>query len=107
MLARLAPIQAMSKSQKRSLNPDQVKTKELVDHCMDVIDTDMQAVCFQYSSLISMFMINEMTANQLTFEEAAVQLARNFMLCDNIKNMSAMGERLKNRDSEEVITGEL
>ena len=107
MLVTVAPTQPMSKSQKRSMNPDQVKTKELVDHCMDVMDTDMQAVCFQYSSLVSMFLINEMTANKLTFEEAAVLLARNFMLCDNVKNMSAMGERLKNKDAEEKITGEL
>ena len=41
------------------------------------------------------------------FEEAAVHLARNFMLCDNVKNMSTMGERLKNKDAKEVITGEL
>ena len=74
---------------------------------MDALDTDMEAVCYQYSSLVSMWVINEMTANKLSFEEAASALTRNFMLCDNVKNMRSMGERLIDRDAEEKITGEL
>lgn len=74
---------------------------------MDQMDDDMQAVCYEYSSLVSMFVINEMTANKSTFEEAAVNLTRNFMLCDSVKNMRSMGERLIERDNEEVIKGEL
>ncbi len=97
----------MSKSQKRSTNPEHVKTQKFVDRCMDALDTDIEAVCYEYSSLVSMWVINEMTANQLSFEEASRRLVSNFMLCDNVKNMRLMGERLIDRDAKEVITGEL
>ena len=107
MLVTVAPTQPMSKSRRVEKNPEHVKTQKFVDRCMDQLDNDMEAVCYEYSSLVSMFILNEMTANKLSFEEAAVHLTRNFLLCDNVKNMRSMGERLIDRDNEEVITGEL
>ncbi len=78
-----------------------------MERCADQLDDDIQALCYEYSSLVSMWVINEMTANQITFEEASRRLVNNFLVIDIAKNMSSMGQRLIDRDAEEVITGEL
>ena len=107
MLVTVAPTHAMSKSQKKTLTPEQYTSQKYVDTCLDVMDKDMTTLCYEYSSLVSMWMINEITANAITFEEAARRLASNFMLVDNAKNMRALGERLANRADEEKVMGSL
>lgn len=89
------------------MTSEQVPSQKYVDTCLDVMDKDMTTLCYEYSSLVSMWLINEMTADEVSFEEAARKLASNFMLVNNVKQMRIMGEQLENRTDEEKVTGSL
>ena len=97
----------MSKSQNRAMTTEQVASQKYVDAFLDVMDKDMTALCYEYSSLVSMWLINEMTADGVTFEEAARKLASNFMLVNHCKQMRIMGEQLESRSDEEKVMGSL
>jgi hypothetical protein len=105
MLVTVAPTQPMSKSQKKAQGFEEKSSQHYVDLAHDVLDKDMESVCYQYSSLVSMWVINEITANKSTFEEAAAALVRNFMLYQNVKDLRAVGERIEDPDDHSFTKG--
>ena len=100
MLVTVAPTQPMSKSRRATNSPEAQETQMYVDKAHDVLDNDMKAICTQYSSLVSIWLLNEMTANQMSLEEAATALARNFLLMNNIKDLRRVGEEFVKTEKE-------
>ena len=106
MLVTVAPTQPMSKSQKRQIEVDGQTFTECVSVAQDALDKDMQTLCHEYSSLVSRWMINEMSVNQSSFELAATQFTRNFLLVQNIKDLQQIGEHITKTEIE-VLDGGL
>ena len=87
------------------MSPNQKETHRLVNQALDQMDEDMNRIYAQNSSIVTRWMIHEMTAGEKTFAEAAVHLARNFLLPDDLLDLRAVGKRI-DEDMAEHTVGE-
>ena len=95
----------MGKSQRNGMSSEQKETHRLVNQALDQMDEDMNLIYAQNSSIVTRWMIHEMTAGEKTFAEAAVHLARNFLLPDDLLDLRAVGKRI-DEDMAEHTVGE-
>jgi hypothetical protein len=95
----------MSKSQRNSMSSGQKETHRLVNQALDQLDGDMNLIYAQNSSIVTRWMVHEMTAGEKTFEQAAVHLARNFLIPEDLLELRAVGERI-DKDMAEHTVGE-
>ena len=87
------------------MSPNQKETLRLVNQALDQMDEDMNRIYAQNSSIVTRWMVHEMTAGEKTFAEAAVHLARNFLIPDDLLDLRAVGQRI-DEDMAEHTVGE-
>ena len=97
----------MSKSQRKSKSPEQVESQRLIDQALDQLDQEMSFMYAQNSALVTQWMTHEMTAGEKTFAEAAVHLARNFLIPGNVLALRAVGERIDREMDEHTVSGDI
>ena len=89
------------------MTDSQKETHRLVNQAIDRMDEDMNLIYAHNSALVTRWMVHEMTAGKKTFEEAAVHLARNFLIPTDVLDLRAVGERIDEELDEHTITGEI
>ena len=87
------------------MTPQQKEDQRLINQALDQLDADMTAIYAQCSSLVTTWMTHEMTAGEKSFQEAAVHLARNFMLPNSLSYLKEVGKQI-DRDVDEHTVGE-
>ena len=93
----------MGKSQRRSMTDSQKETQRLVNQALDQMDEDMNRIYAQNSSIVTRWMVHEMTAGEKTFAEAAVHLARNFLIPDDLLDLRAVGQRIDQEMDDHTV----
>ena len=84
------------------MSPNQKETHRLVNQALDQMDADMNRIYAQNSSIVTRWMVHEMTAGEKTFAEAAVHLARNFLIPDDLLDLRAVGKRIEEQEAEHL-----
>lgn len=87
------------------MSSGQKETQRLINQALDQMDEDMKFIYAQNSSIVTRWMVHEMTAGEKTFEQAAVHLARNFLIPDDLLDLRAVGKRI-DEDADEHTVGE-
>ena len=95
----------MGKSQKPQMTPYQEQAGRLISDAEDQLDEDMKTLYFQNTTLVSCWLTQEMVVGGRTLEEAAVGLARNFMLPGHLEQLRKVGEEIE-KDMDEHTVGE-
>ena len=85
------------------MSPNQKETLRLVNQALDQMDEDMNRIYAQNSSIVTRWMVHEMTAGEKTFAEAAVHLARNFLIPDDLLDLRAVGKRIDDDMAEHTV----
>lgn len=93
----------MDKSLTDRIEARNAEIKRFADQGHEVLDSEMAVLCATKGNLVTSWITNEIALGKLSFEEAAVQLARNFMTAHISQEMIAAGRNLedaKNPDRE-------
>ena len=93
----------MGKSQKVEMSPRQREAHRLIGFAEEQMSEDMKTLYFQNTTLVSCWLTQEMLVADMTFEEAAVQLAKNFMLPDHLEQLRSVGEKIDQEVDEHTV----
>ena len=82
-------------SKKRIQNPEQVAIKRRVSLAQDNLDRGMESLYATHGNIVTTWLVNELTHGKLSFEEAATNLARNFMLAHSVSELNHVGQAIE------------
>ena len=88
---------------KQARDAASAEMQRYVNAAQDQMSEDIQMLYVRYGSLVHTWMNNEMTTGELNFEQAAVHLARNFMLAHQIAELSRIGKDLEREFDEHTV----
>ena len=76
------------------MTPHQKEAHRLIGFAEDQMSEDMKTLYLQNTTLVSCWLTQEMVVGDKTLEEAAVALAKNFMLPDHLEQLRSVGEKI-------------
>ena len=95
----------MSKSQKRTKSPQQIEMDRYVRDAQDQLDEDMQRLVAQHGDVVTLWLMNEVSSGKWTFEEAAHNLARNFVLAHTTMGLMHLGKQIEKEMDDHTTSG--
>ena len=78
-----------------SMTPELAKQRKYVSDAEDALDEDLAKIYSGFCDIVTTYLLNEVASGKWTFEEAAVNFARNFVRTYTVKELVGIGQKLE------------
>lgn len=82
-------------ARKASMTPELAKQRKYVSDAEDALDADLAKVYSGFCDIVTTYLLNEVSSGKWTFEEAAINFAKNFVRAYTVKELAAVGQKLE------------